>query len=67
MAFVEGSGFGREGVLGFRLSWTSLACFRYLAFNGSCEGTQRLQNPLTKQYTLHLIRVPLIMYGIFLN
>ena len=29
--------------------------------------TQRLQNPLIKEYTLNHIRDPIIIYGIFLN
>ena len=35
--------------------------------NEGHQDTQRLQYPLIKECTLNLIRVPIIVYGIFLN
>ena len=52
---VRHSGFGVSGILTLLIrrprGWVS----------------QRLQNPLMKEYTLNYIRVPIIVSGIFLN
>ena len=36
----------------------------WLVMTDTYHASQRLQNPLIKEYTLNLIRVPIIIYGI---